>query len=189
MDRRAGEFLAGGIMQGFTFIPDESSEIDVPYLEDARADFAPYWTEVTHKPTLQKIKEAQVEVAQELGKLGAIPVKFVEGIFGRDTATPRYGVEVCFVYAGAQGVLRVAGLPIRSETEQRKLAVKIQALKIVRDWLKAAVTARVFSPGNEPLLGYLLVPGDLQRRTLAEFIKQEHDVPLLVAPSQVIEVE
>lgn len=36
---------------------------------------------------------------------------------------------------------------------------------VAREWLKAAVTARVFSPGANPLVQFLLVDGD---RTLIE---------------------
>lgn len=161
-------------MQGFRFIPDDSV-MEVPYLEDARADYAPYWTEYNRGATAKKVRDAQQGISQEMAKLGAAPTRFVEGVF-QNGQVRRHGIEIHFVYGGARGILRVAGLPMHSETDKKVLATKIQALKIVRDWLKSAVTAKVFSPGNDPLLGYLLLP-DGSGRTVSDYIREQNELP------------
>lgn len=174
-------------MQGFKFTPEAGSDIEVPHIEDARADYAPYWGEIKVRANKKRITDAQAEVSQELSKLGAIPVRFVEGVF-ENGAVKRYGFEIFFMYGGLQGVLRVAGLPMRTETEIKAQAVKVQALKIVRDWLKAAVTAKVFSPGNDPLLGNILLP-DGSGRTVSDYILEQGDLPMLQSPVPEIVVE
>lgn len=65
-------------MTNFHFTPTEeqSAAIPVPYLEEARADFAPYYRAV------QTIKQAQQAVITELGKLGGAAIVFQEGYFG-----------------------------------------------------------------------------------------------------------
>ncbi|MFW5941906.1 MAG: hypothetical protein ACOCXI_08905 [Chloroflexota bacterium] len=150
----------------FHFTPDaqQQEQIEVPYFEEARANFAPYYSSTS------TIARAQSEVITELARLGAGGILFVAGRFGE-----RYGYEIRFTYGGAPGVIRVAGLPIaKTETERKIDQVRLQALLNVRDWLKAQVTHRVFSPGSDPLIQQLLVD---ERRTLAEFVRETRALP------------
>jgi hypothetical protein len=160
-----------------------SSELKIPYLEDARADFAPYY-DVRNKT----ISQAQAEVTEQLGRLGAGVLHFQEGEFQIGNKT-RYGFNIRFMYGGSQGIIRVAGLPIRlSKTDKKIHRVKIQALMNVRDWLKSAVTSQVFSPGSDVLIPYMLVdqtPG--HEKTVADHIAAMQSLPVYnPKPDQVV---
>jgi len=134
----------------FQFTPlEDKATVHVPFLEDARADFAPYYT------TEKKPEVVQSEIIVEMGKVGGYGVHFQMGIFG--DKPKRYGYNVRFMYNGAPGLFRVAGLPMHTETDKKRNQVLAQALCIVRDWAKQMVTAKVFMPGSEPLVQYLLV--------------------------------
>ncbi len=158
-------------------------DITIPDYEDARADFAPYYA----SGRSVKESEAQSQIAAELGKLGAFIVGCFRGeylIEGRK----RYGYEIRFSFGGQQGVIRAAGLPMKhSATDKKKHLVRIQALLIVRDWLKSAVTARVFAPGHSPLLPHMLLPDG--ETTIAEYIAQQQMLPMLNAQSEEVIIE
>jgi hypothetical protein len=153
----------------FNFTPTEDMEygIKVPYIEDARADFAPYYS------SRGTIQEAQSEIIGAIIKMGGSGVIFREGFFG--AAPKRYGYVVEFQLGGAKARMQVAGLPMKhKETKAKKTQVLLQALLNLRDWLKAAVTAQVFSPGNNALIQFLLVDGN---RTIGEMLVQDRRLP------------
>ena len=163
----------------FTFTSTEpAGPVNVPFYEDARADFAPYYR------SQKTVKAAKTEVAAELAKLGGAVVAFREGFFGHKPKrygekSLRYGYEIDFLLYERRGVLRVAGLPLRSETPAKIEQVRVQALLNVRDWLKAAVTQPVFQPGaGHPLLMHMLVDG---KRTVADYIAQSGRLTALAA--------
>ena len=132
-------------------------------------------------------REAQSQIATELGKLGA----FITGCFRGEYIVDkqkRYGYEIRFSFGGQQGIIRAAGLPMKySATEKKKHLVRIQALLNVRDWLKAAVTARVFAPGHSPLLPHMLLPDG--ETTIAEYIVQQQMLPMLSKHSEEVIIE
>lgn len=151
---------------------DDALDIPLPYFEDARADFAPYYR--SHEN--HSLEDAQDRVRVEFGKLGAAVLSFQPGYFVEGNMR-RFGYHIRFYYQGKTGVYPVAGLPsrvkydpVRQKKEQRTKQDKIaiQALLNVAEQLKAMVTARVFSPGGMPLLPYLLVDGE---RTLAQVMR------------------
>ncbi|MBZ0286253.1 MAG: hypothetical protein K8I30_01460 [Anaerolineae bacterium] len=152
----------------FNFTPTDAQQgIHVPYFEDARADFAPYYDVQT------TLAEAKNLVFIEFAKLGGSSVWFQEGYFGLNPK--RYGYVINFQLGGAPARMQVAGLPMKGgETEKKIARVRIQALLNVRDWLKAAVTAQVFAPGSNILYQFLLVDG---HRTLGEALVQERRLP------------
>ena len=159
----------------FSFTPTEAdqSAAHIPYFEDARADFAPYYS-VRNKT----IAEAKAEIATELTKLNAGILTFQEGYFG--SKPKRYGYIVHVQYSGSRGRIVVAGLPMNGkETEAKITAVRLQALMNVRDWLKAAVTAQVFAPESDMLMQFLLVDG---QQTVAQAIRVTGKFPLLAQP-------
>ena len=167
-------------MSDFTFTPTEAErqEIEVPFIEDARADFAPYYR------SRKGIGEAKLDLSQALIKLGAIVMGIQEGKFGTGS-TARYGYQVYYVYHNARGVFRVAGLPIKGNHTKAKIEqVKVQALLNAADWWKSVLTQRVFSPGTDPLLMNLLVDG---HRTVADYIREVGNLPKLL--SDVVEGE
>ncbi|MCA9872175.1 MAG: hypothetical protein KC441_00910 [Anaerolineales bacterium] len=150
-------------MSDFVFTPSaEQTAVSIPFYEDAEASAAPYYS------STKTVRQAKTEVTEELVKLGAGILAFQEGHFGQ-RPRKRYGYQIQFNYRGAVGVIRVAGLPMRSETSRKVERVRVQALLNVRDWLKASVTQAVFSPGSNPLMMNLLVDG---RHTLAEYIQE-----------------
>lgn len=167
----------------FTFTPTALSAQDtpkVPYFEEARADFAP------HYRSRKTAAQAQTEVINELAKLGAGGVMFQEGVFSNGKQR-RYGYSIMFQYSGGQGLIRVAGLPLRhKETPTKLVALKVQALLNVRDWLKSAVTAQVFSPGSDPLIPYMIVDrvGD-EVFTVADYVHSKGRLPQLAPPEMV----
>ncbi len=163
-------------MVNFVFIPEQTpaAKLVVPFIEDARTDYAPYYS------SKKTIAEVQGEIAAELGKLGGFVNMYLPGYFG--DKPKRYGYEIRFSFKGAPGLIRVAGLPMRSETPTKKNQVAVQALCNVRDWLKMLVTQQVFMPGSEPLMQYLLVDGRDGQKTLAEYLLETGRLPLLAAP-------
>lgn len=138
----------------FTFTPDETPTGPViPFYEDARANLAPYYASNKSMPV------AMSEVMQEFTKLDAGGVAFKRGYYTVG-GQKRYGFVITFTLRDKDGLIRVAGLPIRRENPQKIEAVRLQALLNVRDWLKALVTQQTFTAGGAPLLPYLLVaPG------------------------------
>lgn len=164
----------------FTFTPtgSQSQGIEVPYYEDARANYAPYYEAGRRKP----VEEAKNEVITELAKLGAASIRFEEGFFKTSNDVQRHGFRVLFWYGTREGMLRAAGLPIRGSVTDAKLKkIRVQALLNIRDWAKVAVTAQVFSPGADPLIGHLLVDG---QRTVSDYIAEMGQLPQInPAPS------
>lgn len=156
-------------MSFFDFTPTETERaFEVPYIEDARADYAPNYA------SGKTLDQAKADVGAELAKLGVSGFIFQEGTFG--SSPKRYGYQVTFFLGSAKGVMRIAGLPIRNETPKKIAQVKVQALLCLRDQLKAAVIARVFNPLAHPLVGYLLVDG---QRTVTEVVAAQGHLPAL----------
>lgn len=150
----------------FQFTSTEEPTRAIPFFEDARADHAPYYS------STKTLRAVRTEVIAEMAKLDAAVVSFREGFFGNGPR--RYGYEITFIYGSTRGRIAVAGLPLRNETPAKIVRVRVQALLIVRDWLKASVTQPVFSPGSSPLMQFLLVDGE---RTLAQFLQEERRLP------------
>ena len=152
----------------FSFTPtDAATKTRVPYYEDARADFAPYYR------SKKTNKAARAEVTAELAKLDGAVVAFREGYFG--VKPKRYGYEIEFLLFGRRGVLRVVGLPMWNETETKKAQVLVQALLNVRDWLKTLVTQRTFQPSAvHPLVTHMLMDNG---RTVGEELAARGRLP------------
>lgn len=162
-------------MNQFIFTPDARKTVNVPFIENARADFAPYYRSRANE------RSAESQVALELAKLGGYIVGFHQGKFSMgDGEVARYGYEIKFTYGGVPGIIRVAGLPIKHENDDKIEQVRIQALLNVRDWLKSAVTMKVFAPGTSPLLPHLLLPDG--KTTIADFIISQGRLPQLAPP-------
>ena len=159
----------------FNFTPTSvtTGMVNVPFFEDARADFAPYY-DIRKKSVL----DAQNLVLIELAKLGAGSILFEDGFFGVGK-DKRYGYRLRFMYGGVHGMIRVAGLPLAKEhTDKKVQAVKVQALLNVRDWLKTTVTSMVFAPNSDILLSHLLVSPDSDV-TIADHIRSQGNIPQL----------
>lgn len=165
----------------FEFLEDDKTNtrlhIRVPYFEDARANFAPYYASAAAaKPEKRKrlLVDSQDAVGAELAKLGGVVTR-IRAILAKENSQRRYGFLIEFEYRGVPGVLHVVGLPMKSaETPLKVLGVQVQALLNVRDWLKAAVTNQVFAPGGDVLIPYLLVDGE---RTFAQYVRDMKQLP------------
>ena len=124
----------------FVFTPDiQDNTIDIPFFENARADFAPYYA--VRKTTT--LKSAESQVAEELAKLGGYVTGFHRGIYQID-AMERYGYEIRFMHGGTSGIIRIAGLPIHSKTEK-----KIELLKEKRTSLINHCVTKGLNPNVE----------------------------------------
>lgn len=166
------------------FTPDEDQDAGakVPYYEDARADYAPYYSTSTRRNW--SVSKAKLALQSEMSKLGGTVVDYLEGTFEGEKT--RRGFIIKFLLNGKPGRLTVACLPIRSWTQVRHDAARIQALLIIRDWLKAQVTSMIFSPGNNPLVPHLLTA---KGQTLAEMIADRADLDMPRLEAGVIDGE
>lgn len=161
----------------YSFTPSQSegSRFIVPYFEDAKASIAPYYS--TH----MKVVSAMELVIKELSKLGGAQPHFIEGTF-KIAGQTRYGYEIRFLYGGLPAEMVVAGLPMRAiETQIKRNRVLAQALLIVRDQLKAAISGKIFAPTSDPLMQYLLIEDGSQ--TVAQAMHQSGRFPQLMMPA------
>ncbi|QPC81038.1 hypothetical protein G4Y79_15145 [Phototrophicus methaneseepsis] len=145
------------------FVPDDgSTQFVVPDFEDARSDYAPYYR------SGKSVERAQEDVRSNMAKLGAGVLSFMPGYFSVD-GQKRYGFVIKFAWGGGQGVIRVAGLPMRIETPKKIEQVRVQSLLNVSDWLMTMVTSRVFTPDFAPFLPYMLIDG---QKTVLDVIRE-----------------
>lgn len=154
-------FMVLRLKMDFSFIPEKpQTAITVPYFEDATKDYAPYYSSTKSQAV------AKSEIREEFAKLGAEIVSFQPGFFQID-GKKRPGFLIRFAYLEKDGLIRVAGLPIRNETPRKLEAARLQALLNVRDWAKALVTQAIFTAGASPLLSHLLVSENV---TISDYI-------------------
>ena len=159
------------------FTPDEptESELHVPFIEDARADTAPFYS------TSKTEKQARAEIEKNLALLGAAVSRFQSGKFNVN-GQERYGYLIGFLWHGASGEIRIAGLPMRKHSEAKERQVRVQALLNVSQWLQTLITQQIFSPGSNPLVPYLLaadgktVLEHIMSSTLLRLEAPRHDV-------------
>ena len=142
------------------------------------------------------MERLQSEIVALLVRLGAGGIAFQQGKFESIRHTPpkglivRYGYLIHFNVQGHPHQMQVAALPLRSETSAKKQQVLRQALFVVRDQLKAMVTAIVFAPGSAPLVPYMLVPGTQQ--TVGEYILSSANLPNMnpqLAAGRIVDVK
>ncbi|MCL4248304.1 MAG: hypothetical protein KJ065_09175 [Anaerolineae bacterium] len=154
-----------------SFTPEmQANSIKVPYFEDARADLTPGYA------TTKSAERLQTDIAQLIIRLGGSGPTFLQGSFGSGREK-RYGYEVTFTFGGRPAVMQVAALPIRRETYQKKIQALRHALYTIVEQLKTQIAARIMSPGYEPLVQFLLVPGT--GKTVGELVLISNDVPNL----------
>jgi len=166
----------------FNFTPDDHQQeaLQVPYIEDARADMARLYS------SDKTINQAKSEIEINLARLGAALVSLQSGTFnvnGQD----RIGYVLRFRWHGAEGNFPIAGLPIRKRTEAKERQVRVQALLNIAAWLDTCWALQVFSPQSMPLIQYLLT-GDGKR--VIDHMLASGAVPMLSAPQDdVIDAE
>lgn len=163
-------------MNNVKFILDDvqPADLEIPYIEEANSDNSQY-----HRAfETSTVVSTQSEISIEIAKLGGLPYAFLPGCAGK-----RYGYDIRFMLGGSPGIIRVVGLPIKFKATDKKInQVRVQALKIVRDWLRAMVTSQIFSPGHNPLVPYLLWDGGRDPEnevTIGQYIMEEKGLPML----------
>jgi hypothetical protein len=161
----------------FNFKPKNGAaqKLNIPFFEDVRADDVKGYTT---RQSEQRLKE---DIVGAIAKLGGGNAHFIEGEFGQPSAS-RYGYQIHFNFAGKDGLINIAALPLKTETEAKKRKALNHALYVVREMLTAQIAARIMTPGFEPLIQHLLVPGS-GGKTVGEAILIRDDLPQL-NPSQ-----
>lgn len=155
------------------FIPNKPTPLfqKPPFFEDIKA------ADVPGRRTEKKVSVLQGEVVEILGKLGAIGIYFLDGIF--EGQPKRYGFTVNFTVQTIPARIDVAALPLRSDTNKdRALA---QALYLLRNRLEAQYYAAAYEPGLVPLLPYLIGPDG---QTVNEALVQSQILPSLTSGGQ-----
>jgi hypothetical protein len=164
------------------FIPDEDRQNDdviVPFLEDARADFAPFYS------STKSVKQATSELEKEMAKLSASVLRVQSGKFQVDGKN-RLGYLIEFTLYGIRGELTVAARPIRKPTPAKENQARVQALLNVVQWVQSMVTKRVFSPGSNPLIPYLLAADG---RQILETLATSGMLQIAAPKQEIIEAE
>lgn len=164
----------------WNFKADEPAKasIAVPFIEDATAKTAPFYS------SGKSIEQAKADVVEWFDVLGAGILSFQSGVY-EINKQKRFGFVIRFTlnvdpFNGMEGVIRVAGLPMRSPTPAKEKQVKVQALLNIAEQLRTAYTSRLFSPDSHPLVPNLLIPGkDGQVRTVTEAITYMINAPQL----------
>jgi hypothetical protein len=146
-----------------TFIEEKpAAALHVPFYEDADAKAAPGYS------TSKNPEALQAEIIMLIDKMGGSQPMFRAGMFEMD-GRERYGYVLDFRFVGMPAALKVAGLPMRSETPTKKRQVQAHALYVIREWLISQKTARLFSPGSEPLAQYIFT-SSADGITFGEFV-------------------
>ncbi len=168
----------------FEIDDDVQEKLPIPYFEEATAAFAPYYTVGAQGVTEGQVK---LEIAEEISKLGGEILGFQKVIY-----EGRYGYMIKYHLRHAPGVLHVAGLPIKHKATDKKIVnARVQALRNVRDWLKGAVTAEIFSPGCNILASHLLMPDSTfdDPVTIVQYVMQRNELPMLSSAREEIVIE
>lgn len=164
----------------FNFTPDEeqSVSVDVPFVEEARADFARYYG------SRKNVSEAIGEIKDNLNRLGATLVSLMSGKF-LVNGQERIGYVLKFRWQGVEGVIPIAGLPCKHElTDAKERQIRVQALLNIAAWLENCLMFQVLSPNSMPLIQFILV-GDSGKRIIDHMV-ESGAVPMLSAPDDVV---
>lgn len=157
-----------------TFVEEKpAAALHVPFYEDADASTAPGYS------TSKSPESLQAEIIMLIAELGGTQPMFRAGAFEL-SGRKRYGYVLEFHFAGMPAAMKVAGLPMRTETATKKRQVQAHALYVIREWLIAQKTARIFSPGSEPLAQYILAGPDNGNITFGEFVASGRLASLLL---------
>ncbi len=152
-----------------SFIPElEKSISTVPFFEENAK------LKIPGRGTHKTAAKLQAEIAKLLGELGAFAVTFYAGKF--DTKPVRYGYQISFRYANADGRIDVLALPMRHETPAKKQDALEQALYLLRNKTEAQVYARFYEAAGSALIPYLIGAGGL---TVVEAVNNGGNLPML----------
>lgn len=160
------------------FVPDDQTAeergVEVPYWRDA----SKRKHGIEGKETGKRISTLKGEIKTAVRNLGGAVEKIERGQFPHFDP-PREGFVVQFYLDGNPGAIPVAALPFNPDkpepTDRMKKQALRQALYSARNALEAQHNLRILSPGANPLLPHLLMPGG--DMTLAEAYDQERGLP------------
>lgn len=152
------------------FIPDKDPQENyIPYFEDAsNADG------VMGYSTTKSVKDLKAMISTVFGRLGGSVTGFQQGKFGT-----RHGYLISFTYQGVAGQMKVAGLPMRNETESRLDKVRRHALISIHARLESQYNSQLVMPGDLPLMPWLL---NKKGQTMTEYLTEMNVVPSLPEP-------
>jgi len=149
------------------FIPDEQqNNIDIPYFEESSKKYG-----IQGHGTNKTESQLLSEIASAIGRLGGMYQGADSGTFEFAEGEVRYGYSIRFNLAGHNGEIKLAALPIRSETPARIRQAKRQALFNLRETLEAQYMMVLLVPGSMPLMEHLSLPGG---QPLAEKVATEY---------------
>lgn len=152
----------------FRIDPSALQQQDILYFEDANSSNSQFHASHGRRD----IPSAQEEVRRAISRLGGAIVQFIPVIFENPD---RVGYLIEYVFrGGAFGQYPIAGLPIRSSTEKRHEAARIQALMVAAQMLDSAANAQRHMPLSNPLLLHLLADG---QKTIAQMIAERQSLP------------
>lgn len=158
----------------------------IPFYEDVTSEGG--WSGHTTSKNYQTLKS---EIIAGFSNLGATITAWVEGTFSQGTKNPRLGIKIEFIIdlgggRFAPGAFVVAALPAKppkihatatqqaSYKKRQQNSLKMAMFNIVL-YLKGMNNLKMLSPGSEPLVPWLLVPG--KENTFSEMINAERALP------------
>jgi hypothetical protein len=156
------------------FTADKGNTVQVPFLEDAKANNAPNYA---------SSREPEQAISDVIAILGILGVGFLGAIAGQFSANgvKRYGYVIRFALGTGIGEIRVAGLPMKTETADKIRRAKVQSLLTARDLFQAIHQTRMFIPGAEDfLMLYMLVdPVNKPGVTVRDHLRANGNMPQL----------
>lgn len=165
----------------FSFKPDESKAIKVPYFEDATREEG--WQGYR---TTKSVQTLQSEISRTIGRLGGHVSSFQRGLFQID-GLERDGFRVNYFIqtpsgAVVPGRLDIAALPVHSKynTERREKST-CMALYMLRVGLEGMWFMQQLSPGYAPLMPWMLADGE---RTVSQMWAESSIMSNLLPPPQ-----
>lgn len=165
----------------FSFTPDESKAIKVPYFEDATREEG--WQGYR---TTKSTQTLQGEISRTIGRLGGHVSGFRSGLFLIDKLE-RDGFQVDYFIQTPVGAviparLDIAALPVRARYNKERREKSIcMALYMLRVGLEGMWFMQQLSPGYAPLMPWMLADGE---RTVSQMWAESSIMSNLLPPPQ-----
>lgn len=136
---------------------NQSSLHSVPYFEDVSP--ADGWSGQTTTKSYETLKS---NIMLSINRLGGITTSIKKGTFKSEDKTTREGLVILYQIEGAEGKLypgkiEIAALPTKNSSHKEK-SLKM-AMYMFDISLKGTWYLQKLSPGYDPLMPFMLVPG------------------------------
>lgn len=144
------------------FIPEQpKEEAEVPFYDDVTADGG--WQ---GHSTGKSLRTLQAEITQAFSRLGGMVTSFQRGTFGKRAG---FRIHYTVTQTGGElwpGRMDIAALPVKDDHRKRKSfdtrldkSLKM-SLFMARNALDGSWFLQQLSPGFNPLMPWMLVPGE-----------------------------